>query len=91
MNVDPQTGMIDVKSLYPRSSSWTERCRFYCQTSSVTDFALPFMAGMWSLAMARNGLQGGNLHSAEAYYEKRLGELGLTEADFGFSDEDFNS
>lgn len=73
---------IKVDVLPPRDYTYIELLRFWCQTAHADDPSLPFMASMWSYALANNSLTGRQARSANVYINYRMRELGLEEVDF---------
>ena len=61
----------------PKNSSYGEMLRFWCQTADAEDPSLPFMASMWSYAIANGELSGKQAKSADNYILHRLKEYGL--------------
>lgn len=73
---------LKVDILPPQDNTYIELLRFWCQTSDAEDPSLPFMASMWSYALANNFLTGKQAKSANVYINHRLKSLGLEEVDF---------
>ena len=61
----------------PTDNSWTELLRFYCQTADANDPGLPFMASMWSFAIANGELSGKHAASAELFVKHAMNKHGL--------------
>lgn len=68
---------LKVNVKIPEDCSWKEFLRFYCQTCDYDDPSLPFMASMWSYAIANDGLTGKQAESAFGYIAHRYKKLGL--------------
>ena len=67
----------------PTDNSWTELLRFYCQTADANDPGLPFMASMWSFAIANGELNGKHAASAKLFVKHAMDKHGIGEIENG--------
>lgn len=70
---------IKIEVQLPQDDTYKESLRFYCQTCTADDPTLPFMASMWSFAIANEYLTGKQAKSALIYLNYRFKQYNLDE------------